>query len=266
MEAYSTLALCLLSSVIVLTLSWAVYLKTGEASFVDVVWAVLTAIFSIYLLAGNYTVELRFWLLSTMISAWCLRLSTHLIFRLRTTGEDTRYKRMKERWGDKSRKKFFFFFQAQALFAVVFALPFLKAGESGNPINAFDYAGILVWLIGFCVCSISDYQLTRFKLDSSGNMKVCRSGLWKYSRHPNYFGEWMVWTGYSIFGLQTDNGALLLAVPVLLYVMITRVSGSSHIEKAKLRTANAEYTQYINSTSSFFPWFPKKPSLPNNSL
>jgi steroid 5-alpha reductase family enzyme len=245
-------------SSLVMAIGWAVYAKTQEASFVDVVWTIGTAIGGILFLIENQGNLNRTLLLGGMIVLWSTRLSTHLILRLRKRGEDRRYQRMKAFWGEKAQVKFFWFFQAQAVFMTLFSLPFLAVGNNPSPLGQLDTIAALIWLTGFIGGTLADFQLEQFKSNPNTNRdEVFRRGLWRYSRHPNYFCEWLLWSSYVVFGIRSEGGVWLISIPIVLYLIITKLTGSSHIERAKLKASNKAYTDYIATTNPFFPWPPK---------
>ena len=258
MENLATVGICLAVSSAVMAICWMVYLRTGEASFVDVIWTLGTAVAGIYFLLENQGNPNRVTLLSVMLILWSARLSIHLILRLRKRGEDSRYLRMKAKWGEQSRAKFFWFFQAQALFVVIFALPFLIAGSSPAPLGEPEILATILWITGFIGGTMADWQLESFKSQpgrQSGD--VCQEGLWKYTRHPNYFFEWLLWSSYAMAGVQAEGGLWLLLVPFLVYTFVTKLTGMPFIERPKLADKGGAYADYVANTSPFFPWIPK---------
>ena len=241
----------------VMTLCWMAYIRTDEASFVDVIWALGTAVVGIYFLQENQGNPNRATLLSVMLVLWSARLSIHLILRLRKRGEDSRYLRMKAKWGEQSRAKFFWFFQAQALFVVIFALPFLVAGSSPTTLGGSDILASILWITGFIGGTIADWQLESFK--SRPGRKpgdVCKEGLWNYTRHPNYFFEWVLWSSYALVGIQAGGGLWLLLIPVVVFTFLTKLTGMPFIECPKLAVKGSAYAEYVANTSPFFPWIP----------
>ena len=141
---------------------------------------------------------------------------------------------------------------------MLFASPFLILVQNPNPLGPLDYLGLAIWLIGFFGLSLADRQLARFK-QSPGRTRseVCESGLWKYSRHPNYFFEWILWLGYLPMGWHAQDRVYLIALPFVLYLFLTKITGIPFVEARKLEASGDAYRSYLERTSSFFPWIPK---------
>jgi steroid 5-alpha reductase family enzyme len=139
------------------------------------------------------------------------------------------------------------------------SLPLLTAQLPGNPVDLqfIDIAGIGFWLVGFSFEVLGDWQLSRFRSNPDNRGKVLRSGLWRYSRHPNYFGDAVLWWGYGFLGASSSLGLWPLLSPVLMTYLLLRVSGVVLLEKS-LAGQKDGYREYQQTTSAFFPWFPKK--------
>jgi len=146
----------------------------------------------------------------------------------------------------------------QAFWIVLFASPFLILGRNSSDLAWFDHLGMFIWIVGFVGVSLADKQLRLFKnTPGCSRDEVCDSGLWKYSRHPNYFFEWILWLGYLPMGILSTNGAWLCIVPPILYLFLTRITGIPFVEARKLEVSGDAYRSYVERTRSFFPWFPK---------
>ena len=142
---------------------------------------------------------------------------------------------------------------------VLFACPFLILVRNPNPINTLDHIGLIIWLIGFCGVHLADKQLKIFKQKPGrSRAEVCNTGLWKYSRHPNYFFEWILWIGYIFIGWQAPHGPWLLLIPVILYIFLTKITWVPFVEARNLEASGKEYKKYIKQTNSFFPGYLKK--------
>jgi steroid 5-alpha reductase family enzyme len=193
-----------------------------------------------------------------MAAAWGIRLAAHLITRIAGAPEDGRYAEMRREWGPRVQKRFFIFFQVQALACLVLSVPFLiPALNEATRLHPAEYAGLTLWLIGMLGESIADRQLLRYKSDPSNRGKVCDAGLWRYSRHPNYFFEWVIWIGFAVFALGSPYGFLALTAPALMLYFLLRVTGIPPTEAQALRTKGAAYRRYQQTTSAFFPWYPR---------
>ena len=252
---YGLAGACLIMSV-----GWVWSLKVGNATCVDVIWAYGVGILGcLYLqFASPQTEPVRLMILNALIVVWSVRLGTYQLIRSWGKQEDVRYKYMREWLGGKANLGFFIFFQMQAVFIVIFASPFLILAGNNSPVGTLDFIGLAIWFIGFTGVFIADRQLTAFKATKGRTRaEVCQSGLWKYSRHPNYFFEWVLWLGYVFIGWHSEEGAWLLAIPLVLYVFLNKITGIPFVEARKLEASGENYRSYVDKTSPFFPWFPK---------
>ena len=204
--------------------------------------------------------DLRLWFLALAVSFWALRLINHLLLRFIAEGhEDKRYQKIRVDWKTNLDLKFFFFFQFQALLDVVLSscwLPSMHNAEPGLPL--LEIIGVFIWIIGFVGESIADRQLKVFKSDPANRGKTCQEGLWYYSRHPNYFFEWLIWVAYTIFALASPWGWIAILAPVLMYYFLMHISGVPLAEIQSLQSRGEEYRLYQQSTSMFVPWFKKR--------
>ncbi len=241
-----------------LALLWLHQLRTRDATSVDVAWSAGLAI-----LAIGYAVFLdsdvgRRMLVGGLAAAWAIRLAQFLLFErvLKASEEDGRYQAMRAHWGAKAQPYFFLFYQGQALVAVLFSIPILAAMQ-GGPLNGWSYLGAIVWVVAVGGETLADKQLAAFRRDPTNRGLVCRAGLWRYSRHPNYFFEWVHWWTYVLIG----QGALLTWLgPVLMLLFLFRLTGIPYTEQQALRSRGDRYREYQRTTSVFFPWFPKETS------
>ena len=151
------------------------------------------------------------------------------------------------------------FFQAQALLAIVLALPFFLAARRTDPgISGFEVAGLLIWVAGVAGESLADHQLARFKSDPANRGKTCRAGLWRYSRHPNYFFEWLHWWAYAALAVGSVFWWIPVAAPLVMLYFLLKVTGIPPTEAQALASRGDDYREYQRTTSAFIPWFPKK--------
>ena len=243
-----------------LTLLWVLSVIITNASIVDLFWGFgfVAANACYFFLSGDHSV--RSILLLVLVSLWGLRLSIYLAFRNLGKGEDFRYQEFRRKYGP-TRYWWISFFQVfllQGILLMLVSLPLLGANvgaHSGN-LSWIDYLGILVWVIGFVFEAGGDFQLSRFKRNPENKGKVLKTGFWKYTRHPNYFGDSAVWWAYAIFSIAAGSYWQIVG-SVLMTLLIIKVSGVALLEKS-LNTTKPQYAEYIQKTSSFFPWFPKK--------
>ncbi|MBX3174246.1 MAG: DUF1295 domain-containing protein [Gemmatimonadaceae bacterium] len=247
-----------LASVVMLAL-WAVHRRTRNASWVDVGWAL-----TLGLLAALYAVRAegyapRRLLIGSVVGLWSLRLSTHLALRLlRDGGEDPRYAEMRERWGGRLGLKFFLLFVGQGVLDVILAWPFLAVSVDRTPsIHWLTWAGAVLAVLGMAGESLADAQLRWFKSNAANRGTVCRVGLWGWSRHPNYFFDWLVWCGFALLGLASPLGWIGLLSPALMLYFLTRVTGIAATEAHALRSRGEAYRRYQREVSAFVPWPPR---------
>jgi steroid 5-alpha reductase family enzyme len=196
-------------------------------------------------------------LLMILVTTWGLRLSLYLLWRNWGQGEDFRYRAFRQRYGPDRYWWISFFqtFMLQGFLAWIISAPLLGAQIQGGQLNFLDYAALAMWMIGFIFEAGSDFQLARFRADPANEGKLLTSGFWRYSRHPNYFGDAACWWGYGLLSLAA--GSYLPALGALLMtVVIVRVSGVTLLEKT-LAKRKPDYEAYARRTSSFIPWPPR---------
>jgi len=239
---------------------WVYQRQTGQASWVDVVWTIGVACSAIAVCAGTTSgLPLRRFVIGVLIGFWAVRLAAHLANRIRTMPEDGRYQHAIDAHGDRAQRWLFGFFQSQAVVAVLFAVPLAVAAQNSNPWQTWDYVGCFVWLAALAGETLADRQLQRFRADPHQRGQVCRSGLWSYSRHPNYFFEWLHWWAYVGFAVGAPFGWWTLLGPLTLLYLIVFVTGIPPTEAQSLRSRGDAYREYQRTTSAFFPWFPRRP-------
>ena len=196
----------------------------------------------------------------TLVIIWGLRLTIYLAFRNIGKGEDFRYKKFRKNYGPKRYWWFSFFqtFLLQAVLIMIISLPLLgiNTSTSSGSLNGLDYLGIVVWVVGIVFEAGGDYQLMRFKKNPINKGKILDIGFWKYTRHPNYFGDSAVWWSYAIFSIASGCYWHIVG-SIIMTLLILKVSGVSLLEKS-LKEEKPLYRDYIKKTSSFLPWFSKK--------
>ena len=233
--------------------------RTRNAGWVDVGWALGLAVMAILAASlGPAPLERRL-LVGVMGSLHGLRLGLHLWHRVATEAhEDGRYQAIRAAWQTGVNTKFFAFFQAQALLDVLLGLPFLLAAWNPRPgLHPLEWAAALLWLGAWFGESVADGQLRRFKARPESQGRTCREGLWRFSRHPNYFFEWLVWVAYLLLAFSAPWGWTAVLCPALMLYFLLRVTGIPYTEAQSLRSRPEDYARYQRETSSFIPWFPK---------
>jgi len=239
---------------------WIIHLLIKNAAIVDVGWAVGLALLAIYYAFAGPGYVARKYAIATMAGIWGLRLATYLLFaRVISHPEEGRYVQLRKDWKTNLPLRFLFFFEFQALLDVALSLPFLLAClDSRAPLGRFEKLGGAIWIAGILGESLADAQLSAFKRNPANKGKLCRAGLWNYSRHPNYFFEWLIWLGYATFAIASPWGWLGLLSPALILYFLLGVTGIPATEEQALRSRGDQYREYQRTTSAFIPWFPKK--------
>lgn len=201
-------------------------------------------------------------LVVVMAGLYAGRLGFFLLFN-RVVGkrEDARYRRLREEWGRTEPVMMFGYFQLQAMAVAAFSLPFLVVIQNPRPpFGLHELAGALVWLVAVCGEGLADWRLAQFRSKPWNTDRVCREGLWYYSRHPNYFFEWLHWWSYVIMALGAPGWPLTLIGPVGMGWALVKISGIPLAERQALKTRGKDYREYQQTTNAFVPWCPKKPA------
>jgi steroid 5-alpha reductase family enzyme len=236
---------------------WLIHLRTGNASIVDPGWAGGLALLGILFAALGRGYPLRAALIGAMSGIWGLRLAIHLLARIVGHPEEGRYQELRRQWKTGIEFKFLLFFEFQALLCIVLAAPFFLAARNPVPsVSPLEWAAFVLWAIAMIGEATADAQLEAFR-KSGLQGRTCQSGLWHYSRHPNYFFEWLIWMAYALFAAGSPWGWLGLLSPALILYFLLRVTGIPATEAQALRTRGDEYRRYQQTTSAFIPWFPK---------
>ena len=257
------LGINLLALVVLMTFGWIVSLPIRNVTVVDSLWGlgfVLTAWLSFFIVDEGYAG--RQWLVTLLTTFWGLRLSIYLSIRNWGQGEDPRYAKWRIASGTKFwRISLFKVFWLQALFLWVIALVIQVPQPASQPdyLTLWDGIGTGVWLVGFVLESIADRQLQRFKANPHNKGKVFNQGLWRYSRHPNYFGEFLIWWGLFLIACNVPHGWWTIISPIVMTVVLTKMTGIP-LTEASIMKARPGYRDYIARTNSFIPWFPKRSS------
>ncbi|MCR6663195.1 MAG: DUF1295 domain-containing protein [Luteimonas sp.] len=251
-----TLAVVLSLSSAMMMLGWWWQKRHDNIGIVDVLWAIgVGGAAVIAAVLGDGAIAPRV-LLAVLGAAWGLRLALHLWRRVRSEPEDGRYRHLRAYWNG-HQGKIFGFFLFQSGLVVLFALPFVAVAANlrGDAI-AWWIAATLLWLASVTGEAIADRQLARFRARAENRGKTFREGLWRYSRHPNYFFEWLHWFAYVLLAIGSPLWWLSLAGPVVMFVFLRWISGIPFTEQQALRTRGDDYRRYQRTTPMLFPWFP----------
>ncbi len=237
---------------------WALQRRTGNAGWVDVGWAAGTGGTAVLFAALADGDPVRRVLAGGLLAAWALRLAWHIGRRVAGEEEDARYARLRRQWGDAFQMRIFLFYQAQAVLAVLFAVPALAVAGGAAPLPAWRIAvAAAIWIVAVAGETTADRQLARHRSDPAQRGRTLRRGLWRTSRHPNYFFEWLHWWTYVALAPATAAGWATLVGPALMIVFLLAVTGVPATE-AHAMASRSDYRDYQRTTSAFIPWFPRR--------
>ena len=237
---------------------WWKQLTTRNAATADIGWTLMVAAGAVgaaYTTGGHPARRVA---VAALVVIWAARLAGHLIRdRVRAGApEDGRYRALRERWGGAAARNFLALYLTQVPIAALFVVPIAAAMRGGAP-DIWTAAGVAVWLVAAVGEWIADRQLARFRAGPENAGAVCRAGLWRFSRHPNYFFEWLHWWAYVLIG---HAQLLTFLGPALMLLFLYRITGIPYTERQALRSRGEEYRAYQRTTSAFFPWPPRSDS------
>ncbi|MDJ0521979.1 MAG: DUF1295 domain-containing protein [Planctomycetota bacterium] len=238
---------------------WLHQKRTGNAAIVDAGWAAGLGVLAVGYAFTMDGLLLRRVLVGGMVGLWSLRLASLLYFgRIRGRPEEGRYVRLREIWGERQEVRLLQFFLGQALLAVLLSLAFLPAMLDTRALGLLDGAALLLFVLALGGESLADRQLDRFKADPANKGRVMDRGLWSWSRHPNYFFEWLLWIAFVLPGLTAPWGLLSLLAPAAMLFFVLKVTGIPPSEAQALRSRGDAYRDYQQRVSPFFPLPPRK--------
>lgn len=257
LEIYGIGALIILG---LMTTLWIVSLILRDSSIVDIFWGTgfVIANWAYFALTPD-GFPARKWLISILVTIWGLRLSLHILQRNWGKGEDFRYQKWRAEAGAKWWwRSFFKVFLLQGFLMWIISAPLLAAQISATParLTILDFIAIPVWAIGFFFEAVGDWQLARFKANPANKGQLLRTGVWRYTRHPNYFGDATQWWAYYLIALASGAFWTIFS-PVIMTTLLVRVSGVTMLEKS-LKDTKPGYKEYMETTSAFIPWFPRR--------
>jgi steroid 5-alpha reductase family enzyme len=262
-EALALIALALSG---LMASAWVVQQRTGNSGWVDTIWTfsvgLVGAAGALWPIAGPP--DPRQWLVAVLVAIWSLRLGSHVAIRSAAISDDPRYAAFAKEWGTDAPRRMFLFLQNQAWGSIplVFAI-FVAAHVPQATLRAQDYLGALVLFTGIAGEAIADAQLRAFRTDPANKGKVCDVGLWRWSRHPNYFFEWVCWLAYPVIALSPGDplsypwGLAALLAPLFMYWILVHVTGIPLLEQQMLSSRGERYRAYQARTSAFFPLPPR---------
>ncbi len=249
---------------VLILILWQVSVRISDVSFIDAFWPFGMVIMAVMTyLQTPAEVPMRKLALAGLTALWGMRLAIHLYTRWRAHGVDPRYAKMLGRLTDKKGWSFskaaliqVFLMQGPLLFLVCLPAQLGQFGPQSAPISVIGWIGIVAALVGIAFETAGDAQLTRFRDDPANKGKVLETGVWRYTRHPNYFGDTLTWWGIWLVAAESVPGRWAIVGPILITFLLTRVSGVPMLEHA-LKKSRPGYDDYVKRTSSFIPWPPK---------
>lgn len=245
---------------ILVILTWLYAIKIKNFSIIDSVWSYSFFIHAtiFYFLGDGFWI--RKLILSLMLGIWSLRLGTYLTKRIYQHHplEDSRYLGLRAEYGENFKFRFFLFFLMQAFSVSLLTFPFIHSYQNKiNSINNYEILGASLWFFSLIGESIADKQIHTFRINPKNHGEVCNIGLWKYSRHPNYFFESLIWWGYFLTLMGTDHLWWGIYSPLIILFLLLKVTGVPPSEVQSLKSRGEKYRRYQEKTSMFIPWFPK---------
>lgn len=252
--AFIVLSVCMSA---VMALAWVVQHKTGNTGWIDTVWT-----FGLGLLGASAALSIagfdtsgRGWLIAGLMVLWALRLGLHIAHRSSSIGTDPRYEALRAEWGAHAPKRMFVLLQKQALVSIPLAVTIYLAVHNPTELwRVLDIAAVALFLAAAGGEALADHQLRVFRNSNPPRQAVCDQGLWAWSRHPNYFFQWLMWVAIAMLAIGPWLwGWMALAGPVVMYWLLTRISGVPPLEEHMLQTRGAAFEAYQKRTSPFFP-------------
>lgn len=237
---------------------WFVSLLKKRNDVADIGWGIgfIVLTFGLFFYQGSIS-SFKTLVLLSMVTLWGLRLALHISLRHKGKPEDGRYTEMKKNWRRKELISYLYVFLLQGFFLILVATPIILYFSDKSPVlHWYNVIGLLIWLIGFLFEAVSDYQLAQFIKNPNNKGKIMKYGLWRYSRHPNYFGEVSLWWGLYLFTFFTPFWYLGIIGPITITILILGISGIPKLESRYI--GNKEYEEYKKTTSAFFPMLPIK--------
>jgi len=259
MSALQLIVLLAVGLAILLAVAWAVVVRTGQSGWVDVFWAggigVAAIAGALLPIEQSPEITIRAILVSVLVAIWALRLGLYILGRTLGGAVDTRYSQLREDWGQQFNAKLFGFFEIQALAGWVLGLSAMAAARNPAPLGLGDALGVIIFVVAVGGEAVSDVQMRAFKADPAHKGKVCDTGLWGLSRHPNYFFEWLGWVAYVPIGLSLGYpwGWLTLMAPVMMYWLLVKVSGIPPLEAQMRKSRPEAFRSYEARVPAFWP-------------
>lgn len=245
--------------IFVATAAYLIARKVKLMAIVDTIWTAGLGISALVYHTVLGLESIRSWAVLLVIFLWSFRLSFHLYRdRVFSGHDDPRYKALAEHWGARSARNFYFLFLAQIIFIALFLFPVSIAMQNPQPLWAWtDTLAVLIGISAMLGEWIADRQLANFRANPKNKGGVCKDRLWRYSRHPNYFFEWLHWFAYPAFSMGSSLVGFALVGPIAMFIFLRFLTGVPYAEMSSLKSRGEAYRQYQSSTNAFFPWIPR---------
>jgi steroid 5-alpha reductase family enzyme len=245
----------------VMAAAWGIAISSGKSGWIDTIWSFsvggfgAVAALSPFPYSGPST---RQWIVAALAALWSLRLGSHIAHRTLYGGDDPRYAQLRKEWGANYRSKLFWFVQIQVVAALPLVVSIAVAAHEPSPYLKFsDWLGVTTLLVAILGESIADWQLKAFTSNPANKRRICDAGLWSFSRHPNFFFEWLGWTAYPLIAIKFNDsypqGWIALAGPILMYWLLVQVSGIPPLEAHMLRSRGDAFRSYQSRVNAFWP-------------
>jgi len=236
-------------------LMWVIHLILKNAAIVDVGWGLGFILLCVEYILRGQGFNLRNIICLVMIVLWGMRIILYLLRRFAAEKqEDKRYKKIRQEFGQMAWLKFLFIFEFQAALEMIIGIPLMIISLNPEPgLSSVEISGIVLFVMALIGETVSDEQLIAFKNDAANKGKTCDVGLWRYSRHPNYFFEWLVWVGFSVYAWGSPMGWVAIISPMMMFYLLMCVSGVPMAEEQSLLSRPESYRKYQETTSVFFP-------------
>jgi steroid 5-alpha reductase family enzyme len=260
MSAFALIFSAFAGLAVIFALFYLLARRINNYGIVDIAWSYAFAVLALFYAVGAAGWPVRRAVLATMVVLWSLRLGTHLYRRVmgHHPVEDGRYVQLRRDWAGNFAPKMFGFFQIQAASVVLLGAGFVLICLNPTPaLQPLEIVGLVLWVGALAGEAWADAQLAAFKRDAANRGQVCAVGLWRYSRHPNYFFEWLVWVAYFVFALASPRGWIAVIGPASILFLLLRVTGIPLTEEQSIRSKGDAYREYQKTTSAFVPWFPR---------
>jgi len=252
-----------------MAVAWLIWRKSGNSGWVDTIWTFsvgITGVSATFLIHST-GVGPRQILIAMLVAAWTLRLGLHIALRTRAISDDPRYAKLVREWGADAKARMFWLLQKQAWVSIPLVMAIaIAAGNPAPGLRLQDWLGAAILLVAIVGEAAADYQLRLFRSQNPARDAVCDTGLWAWSRHPNYFFQWLGWLAYPVIAIDVDGDYpwawFALIAPFCMYWLLAYVSGIPPLEEHMLATRGNRYRAYVSRTSAFFPFPPRRGSMP----